>query len=79
MCKEEDVYPDPVPSPTPIRIDGNPKPKLELNTALPECGRPPQPPQQVIKLPDHSTGMEGDSELMNKEELTDIDLSEISK
>ena len=61
-----------------MEVNGNKKQKLQLNVSLPDPGKGPKPPEEVIPLPKHSTGMKGDSEIMNMDELNDIDLPDSS-
>ena len=52
---------------------------LSTTFALPEPGKLPNLPPEMIILPVHSTGLAGDPlQIQDKDELVDLDLSELS-
>jgi len=47
--------------------------------SLPEPGKPPNLPAEMIVIPAHATGLVGDPlQIQDMEELVDLDLSEMS-
>ena len=75
MCKEADEE-KPQQHAKRHRVDIS---QTELPQTLPEPGKPPRPPQEVIPLPVHSTGLGGDPlEIGTLDELVDLELSEMS-